>query len=216
MAIADAVKLAVYNEALRHLGQTAIASLTEARESRRLLDGVWDSRALDHCLQKGQWRWASRNVELSYSPSVEPAFGLRYAFDKPDDFIRLTEMCSDEFMNEPLLQYRESGPYWMADIDTIWISYVSKDGAYGYDSSLWPASFQSYLSAYIAGKLSLALTTSQEKKTELKKEIKELLESATSIDAQSGPTRFPPVGSLIRARSGGSRRDRGSRSQLIG
>lgn len=216
MAIADAVKLSVYNEALRLNGQTRLASLTESREPRRLLDDIWDARALDFCLQKGQWRWASRNLELSYSPSVEPQFGHRYAFDRPTDFIRLTEMCSDEFMKEPLLQYRESGPYWMADLDTIYISYVSKDDAFGYDSSLWPPSFQKLLSAYMADELTLSLTTSVEKKKEIKLELKNRLDSATSIDAQSGPTRFPPVGALIRARSGGSRRDRGSRSRLIG
>ena len=131
-------RLTLYNGGLRILGERSLLSLSENVEARRRLDTAWDGGALKYCLEAGLWNFAMRTVELTYSPSVAPSFGMRYAFDKPDDFVRTGGIWSDESMKSPLLEYRDEGPYWFAELDTIYLSYVSNDAQYGADMSLWP------------------------------------------------------------------------------
>jgi hypothetical protein len=75
-----ASKLSIYNGALLALGERKLSSLTEARGSRRRLDSVWDDGGVKSCLQAGFWNFAMQSIELTYSPSITPAFGYRYAF----------------------------------------------------------------------------------------------------------------------------------------
>ena len=46
MAITNSDRLDVYNGALRRLGSRRLASLTENREPRRVLDDIWNNGAL--------------------------------------------------------------------------------------------------------------------------------------------------------------------------
>ena len=129
-------RLKLYNEALiTFLGERALGSLAENREPRRVLDAVWDNGAIDYCLEQGLWNFATRAQQITYSPSVEPPFGYRYAFTKPDDYVRTAAVCSDERFNCPLTQYADEGGFWFADLDTLYVKYVSDDDQYGYDLS---------------------------------------------------------------------------------
>jgi hypothetical protein len=212
MAVASAVKLKLYNEALALLRETKLATISEAREPRYRLDDAWDAGALDATLEKGQWHFASRAVSLTYSPSITPSFGYRRAFDKPSDMVRLTALCSDEYLNEPLLRYQEVGPYWLCDLDTVYLKYVSNDNAYGNDSTLWPASFREVLEAVLAEKTVRSLTTSQEIRDDVVVTLKKRLEQAVSLGAMAGPTRFAPPGSWVSSRRGRANKyDRGTR-----
>src|SRR3546814_179077 len=138
-----ATQLSLYNGALRLCGEAKLANLTEDREPRYVLDDVWDDGALRHCLQQGSWNFAMRTVEAEYSPSVEPSFGFRRAFDKPTDWVRTAAMASDEYFRCPLtsLGARDEGGFWFSDLETIYVRYVSDDASFGLDMSLWPANF---------------------------------------------------------------------------
>jgi len=213
-----ATQLSLYNEALRLCGERKLASLSEDREPRRLLDGVWDANAIKACLEEGQWNFAMRTAKIDYSPSIEPAFGLRYAFEKPSDFIHLSSICFDEYFNSPITQFTEEAGFWFADVDEIYIKYVSEDASYGNDLSLWPESFTRYVSAYMASEVVTRLTQSEEQEAKVMKAYEKRLIKARSRDAMQGPTQFLPTGSWVRARGRGSRsaRDRGNRGSLIG
>ena len=78
-------KLTLFNGALRLLGERRLASLTEDRPARRYLDDAWDDGLVDDALEQGFWNFATRTVQMTASTSVEPEFGYRYAFQKPDD-----------------------------------------------------------------------------------------------------------------------------------
>lgn len=207
-------RLQLYNGALRILGETKLSSLSEARESRRVLDDVWDEGAIDACLEAGQWVFATRAVQLDYAPSIEPDFGYRRAFTRPDDFIRTIALCEDEYYNFPLLRYVDEAGHWFADQDTIYLKYVSNDEDYGNDWSLWPPSFEDYVKAYLAAEIAYVLTKSGEKEERAKKALADVLTNAASKNALSKPTAFPPQGGWVSARSGGNgwtRRERGQR-----
>jgi len=186
-------------------------------ESRRLLDRVWDGGGVDKCLERGQWKFATRTSKLDYTSSVTPSFGYEHAFEKPTDLIKLCAVCSDEFFNTPLLQYTEEGGFWFASLDELYIQYVSNDGSYGTDYSLWPGSFKRFVEAWFGCEIVLKLTQSESKEELKKKEMNKLLSEAKSKDAMDGPTKFMPPG-RFRADRHGSRgsSDYGYRSRLIG
>lgn len=217
MTISSANKFALYNGALTLLGARTLSSINEEQESRRLLDGVWDRGAVDNVLELGQWNFATVTAKLEYSASITPAFGFSRGFEKPSDLIKLTSLCSDEYLNSPLLAYHDGGGFWFTDLDEIYVQYVSNDSAYGTDFSLWPKTFVRVVEAFLAKSIVYKLTQNKTKKDDAEDEFGKLLSVAKSNDAMNSPTKFLPPGRLRMARnSGSSRGDRGSRSQLLG
>lgn len=211
-------KLSVYQGACALLGIRKLASLTENQLSRREFDGVYARGAIKTCLQMGQYNFAMRTRQLDYSPSVEPQFGYRRAFDKPTDWVRTCGLCCDEYFREPLLDVVDEAGYWFADLDTIYVRHVSDDTSYGMDYSLWPENFSRVVEHYFAKETCLRLTQSQSLKDGLELDFAKWLLKSKSTDAMDEAASFPPEGSWVRARRGNhqGRRDRGSRGRLIG
>lgn len=212
-------QLSLYNRALtRHLGERKLASLTENREPRRVLDDVWPD-AIKYCLEQGQWKFALRTSKLTYSPSVDPEFGYQRGFEKPDDCVRLVKMCSDEYLDQPLLRYAEEANWWFCDLDDIYVSYVSNSIDFGGDYANWPETFARFVALHLADSTGLRITQSERTLENIAKDLKTAKKDALSKDALQGPTQFLPQGSWLNARRGGrnsSRYDGGSRRQLIG
>ena len=211
-------QLSLFNGALREIGERRLASLSENTSTRHDLDGVWDEGAVKHCLEQGHWKFAQRTAKLEYAPGFTPSFGYQRQFEKPTDFVKLSKMCSDEYLNQPLLQYADEGGFWFADLDEIYVSYVSNDASYGSDMSLWPQTFVLYVECYLASRIAYRITTSKEAAADAMKAANKALVDARSKDAMAGPATFLPAGSWNNARTSGgrSRRDRGNRSRLIG
>ncbi len=198
-----ATKLTIANGALRILKERSLtqSELTNgSREPARLFNAVWDDGGVRNCLESGMWKFSKRSVMLDASPSVEPDFGLRYAFDKPTDFVRTIGIWSDPGMREPLSDIRDEAGYWFSDQETIYLSYVSDDAAYGNDYSLWPQNFLKFVQAHFASEIAGPLTAEGK---EILKIRKDLLRETLSTDAMSDPTKFLPTGSWVRARTSG-------------
>ena len=212
-----ASKLSVYNGALREVGERKLASLTENREPRRVLDSAWDAEAVKTCLAAGQWNFATNSIELTHSPSIDPAFGYSYAFDKPENWVRTVAMCGDERFNAPLLQYQDEGSYWYADVDPIYVRYVDAGTSFGLDYGKWPINFTRYVEFFLAARICMSLTQNASKRDGLETLAEVWLTKAKSSDAMDEPTKFLPPGSWSTARHGRSLgRGRGSRGRLIG
>lgn len=210
-------KLSIYQGAALALGDRKIMSLTENRETRRALDSVWERDGVKRCLQAGLWHFATRSVRYDYSPSVEPPFGFRRAFNKPDDWIRTTKVCEDEFYNVPLLRYTDEAAYWYADLDTIYVSFVSGLPDFGMDFSKWPPNFTTYVELWFAWSICRRTTNSGQTKDDLGKDLDKALLKAKSTDAMDEATQFLPPGTWSESRRGRtSRRDRGNRDRLLG
>lgn len=214
--MAAPTQLSLYNGALRHLGERELASLSEDREPRRVLDGVWSTGAVDTCLEQGQWRFAKRTVKLAPETTIEPDFGYRLAYAIPADFVRLTGISADAMMSVPLTQFAVEAGHWFTDVAPLYVGYVSNDPAYGGNFDLWPKAFERYVEAYLATRITKRGTHSDEDLKTLHALALRLLREAQSLDAIQSPTAFPPVGSFVRARTAGVRGDRGSRTRLVG
>lgn len=211
-------KLKIYNGALSLIGERALASLTEARESRRALDLVYDDDGIKACLEAGQWYFAMRSQKITYDSAISPTWGFRRVFDVPSDHVRTCALCSDENFNVPLLDYREEANFWYADIDVIYVRFVSQDTSYGLDLSLWPASFVEFVKAHFASKISPTVTSSDGTKKDALAYRTLMLKHAKSLAAMADGTTFPARGSWANARAGNSRgwRDRGNTGSLLG
>lgn len=210
-----ATQLGLYNAALRHLKLRKLSALTDSVESRRILDGAY-TNLLDAVLAQGNWKFAMRTSELSYDTDVTPTFGPNRAFSKPTDLVRLYALSTDEYLRNPLLDFREEAGYWYATFDTLYLSYVSNDASYGGGLSSWPALFTIYVEYWLACQVAKRLNP-EINLDELKKERDDALAEALAKDAIAKPVSFPPAGNWVRARANGStRRDRGHRGKLIG
>jgi len=211
-------QLQLYNIGLLAVGERALSNLSEAREPRRKLDEVWSrgNGATRFFLEQGFWNFAMRAAKLDSSTSVTPSFGFSFAFQKPDDFVKLNMISADERFNGPLTDYELEGDYIYCDVDPLYLRYVSDDADWGLDYSKWPETFTLWAGTWLGLQIAPTLLNDLDLK-ELKKDAKDLLADARSKDAMQEPTRFQPLSSWVQARHGrSSRGDRGLRNKLIG
>jgi hypothetical protein len=165
----------------------------------------------------GQWKFASRSVQLDSTPSFTPSFGYEFAFDKPLDFVRLTGLTSDEFFQNPITRISDEANWWFASIDPIYVRYVSDDVAYGMDYSLWPPNFEEFVEHYLAYKVAPTITGLSTDNTMLYRLYQRKLSEAKATDAMDGPMKFPNQGSWSRARQGYGNGERGNNNgPLVG
>lgn len=219
-----ATRLELYNGALLLCGERFLSALTEDREPRRLLDHVWDADGVRYCLEQGEWQFAMRTQQISQDPSIEPPFGYQYAFNKPTDWVATHAVCQDEFFNVPLTQYADEGDNWYAEIDPIYVKFVSDDADYGNDLAGWPQSFAEYVEAFLASKIVYKLNGNPKMVEFLfgkpgdprGGELHRRLLIAKNKAAFTQPTRFPAESSWNSSRRGRSNLDRGNRGSLLG
>lgn len=212
-----ATKLSIYQSACLACEERKLLNLTEQREARRQLDTVWDGGGVRTCLMAGLWNFARRSAQLDYSSDVEPPWGLRRAFDLPDDWVRTMAVCSDEFFNQPLLEYQQETRFIFANIDTLWAAWVSDDVSYGGDMGKWPENFSRYVELYFAHRIAPRVTGSKDIRARIDKDMKVALDLAKSTDAMDESTKFAPPGTWTLNRRGRrTRTDRGVQSSLIG
>lgn len=211
-------RLSLYNDALLYCGERSLASLTEEREPRRLLDQVWDGGGVDFCLEQAQWRFAMRTLRVDPDETIEPEFGYANAFTKPSDWILTSAVCEDEYFRVPLNQYVDENGVWYADIDPLYVRIVSNDPDFGMNLGGWPETFTQYVALYFASRISTKLSSSAEKWQEINKLMKLGLTTAKNKASMGDPAMFPAKGAWSRARTRGSRRgDGGNQSgNLIG
>lgn len=203
-------RLNLYREALRICGAASISALTGETEGRRLLDEVWDDGGVRRCLEQGLWNFALRTQSLDYDTSVDPNFGYVRAFQKGSDWVRTVGVWQDEYLRAPLTAYQDETDYLYADLDTIYVQFVSDDATVGGDLSSWPGSFADFAAAYFAGKVCHRLTNDKERvdyilhpRTGI---LDRALKNARSKDAMRDPARALPTGTWVGARGRGNRR----------
>lgn len=206
-------KLEIYNAALRLCQERKLIALTDNTEPRRLLDAAWgsdtDSSAIKYCLEMGQWTFATRTLQVDFDPNVSPEFGYRYAFEQPDDMVKVAGVFQDEMCNVPLLDYSDERRYWFSSLDRIWVKAISSLPEYGGDLSLWPETFAKMVEAYLANEIVGNLTHGGPGKMQMVAENWRMAKlNAKSNDAMNKPTVILPTGKWNTARGGGRNYER--------
>jgi hypothetical protein len=218
-------RLKLYNGALLLCKARALANLNEEREPRRLLDQVWQDGAVRACLEMGLWRFARRSTRLDYNPAIEPDWGPRRGFDKPTDWCGTSAVCSDEYLKNPVINYRDEAGILYADLDELYVTYISDDTNYGGNLASWPTSFTEFVKAYLASKV-VGKLTSDKKLVEWitahrRGVYDKALLTARNKDAQNDGPKPLAQGAWTRARQGAGRArgpmgDGGNSGSLIG
>ncbi len=203
MAVSDAEKLALYNGALRLCRERKLKNLTENRKSRRLLDGVWDNDdPVSHCLEQGNWQFATRTVRLNYDTGIEPDFGFQRAFAKPDDWLRTIGVSFGEYFTDPATRFVDEAGYWYADIDELYVRYISNGNSYGLNTSLWSKTFRKFVESYLANEIVSDLTSSGSLHEKVEEIHEKRMSKAQGIDGVNRPTTFPSRGNWNASRQG--------------
>lgn len=200
-------QLQLYNGALRLCKERSLATLSENREPRRLLDAVWADDAVKLWLEAGQWQFATKSVKIDYDTGVTPSFGYSRAFARPDDYVRTVAISANEYFDPVLTAYRDEAGYIYADLDEIYLAYVSDAADYGRDMSLWPPSFVRFAQADLAAEINPRLTGSTVSTKELMELREKRLSEAQGKDGVNRPTQFASQGSWVSARVGRARSD---------
>jgi len=197
-------RLTLYNLALGHLREGKIASLSENREPRRVLDDYWDNN-LAYCLERKLWNFAKRAVAIDASTTVTPGFGYKYAFKIPADWIRTVVVSGEQTCQQPLLRYIEETGYWYADMTPLYVIYTSRDPLYGLNLGEWPASMEAYVALRLACESCGRITNS----TELLKGEEGLLKRsdkaykvAIANCTMNDPPAYLPLGTWAKSRRG--------------
>lgn len=202
-----ATRLGVYNEALRLCGSRQLATLSENREPRRLLDAAWDANAHDSWLEQADWNFAIRSAKISADPSFTKQWGYTHAFQQPEDMVRPAGIYADEYMKVPLREYMDEGKLWFTEaFDIIYVQYVSNLPTAGGDLGLWPASFAKYVAAFLAVEIAPGLKNDVDNDS-LTSILANREADAKSKDGLRQPARDLPMGSWKRSRLSGRRGD---------
>jgi hypothetical protein len=210
-----ATKIAVYNEALRILGERRLSGLTEARDPRYHLDDAYATATL-YCLEQGYWNHAMRSVEMDSSVSITPEFGYSYAFERPTDWLRTYILSASPNLDLWVAPLNDEAAVWYCDVDPLYAKYVSSDASYGMNLGNWPETFAFYVAARLALMTCPSISSGSADKLEtvMKIEKKARLD-ARSKDAMGEPPAFPPAGTWSQSRSRGMRRPRTTNGGMI-
>lgn len=192
-----ATKINIYKGALRLLGPHELDTITDDRPERYQLDDAWDDAAAS-LLQEGLWNFAIRTATITQSGTA--IAGWDYAFDKPTDWVRTAGISNEATFLIGFEDYQDQGGKWYANVDTLYVRYVSNDASYGLDISAWPASFAKAMEAYLAFETGLSVSGDRGNRNDLYQLYKSRLARAKSLDAFDESVKFPPAGRLVRAR----------------
>ena len=157
-----ATQLGVYQHALRLLGERRVASLSEDREPRRVLDDAY-ADVVELCLGQGMWSFAMRLRTVTKTDKGN--FDFASMFIRPDDVLHVYKVAKTrDFQPENLLvhDFADTGGFWYADVDTLYVLHTSDDADFGGDLARWPQAFTFYVAATLASECAHRLTSSIE------------------------------------------------------
>jgi hypothetical protein len=192
-------KLKLYNKALRHIGATRLADLTENRADRRELDAVYDD-ALEEFLNKGIWYYAIRTVLAEPDTGITVGFGPAYAYPEPEDYVRLHAFCTDEDLTTEDLERRHEAKIFYCNNSQIYLSYVSNGDDYGGNLGSMPELAAEALGCDLALKTSMTIKGDRGDRNDLAVYAERALNKAKVREAVDERPKFRPQGRLVTAR----------------
>lgn len=178
-----------------------MSSLSEDSPSRRALDDAWAVTG-EYLLARGLWNFALRSVELSADEDVEPRFGFTYAFSKPEDWVRTANISDSQDIGQGFEDFEDEPGVWYANVDTLYVRYVSNDDAYGWNVGAWRQPFARAFEAQLAFDCGLPISGDKSNRNDMHVLAEKLLKQAKTLDAVDERVRFSPPGRLVRSRVG--------------
>lgn len=199
-------KLAVWNQALIHLGQAPIAALNDGVLSVNVFNNAWDG-VVEEAFNEGDWNFARATVEMSPATGT-PSAGFQYVYDYPSDYERTVAVGVTALFEAPFYDFMDEGGRLHANIEPLFLRYIRNDLAS--DVLVWPTMFWRFVAVKLAYETCERITQSTTSTDKLERKLQKALRKAKSVDARNQPGQRLPTGSWNRARNGGGLGGRGS------
>jgi len=194
--MAAATKLSLYNGALQLLGERRLLTDTDDAATRRDLDALYDTNAVDYCLEIVKPRYSTVLLQLTgVAPTGDSAFD--FAAPIPADFIALFQsiegkpaMFQDGREESPITRFIREGQELLSDFEFPYIRYCIAHT----DPQLadMPASFALVVSAYMARELASKYDPDSEEMIQTKLEQRIEVSKAVEIGNEPQQRGFAP------------------------
>lgn len=173
MAVSE---VSIINRALIMLGQTVITSRSDATNSARSADAIFDE-VRDTILQSHPWNEAVARVTLS-KLSTNPVHGYDYAHALPSDFLRALPFADDTID----ISYEVQGGVKVVVSDTtpLKLVYIKRIT----DPVQMSPLLRNAISAALSVELALTLTGDKAKLSQMKEMLRDVMAEARFVDSQ--------------------------------
>lgn len=183
--------LDIINRALDYIGQQPLVSMDEAGPMAARVRRMW-LQARDAVFREHGWKCLTRRRELNRLQEA-PAFGFKYRYQLPPDFLRLAATWPAKARVEV------EGATLLADAPELSIAYVGRiDDPLLYDSALSEA-----LSLKLGAELAFGSSASVTLGQQLDAKYQQKLREARHYDSREGAGAEYSLGSWARAKLGG-------------
>ena len=164
----------ICNMALTYCGSDdVLTTMNDATKSARLCSQNYDI-ARQCVLQRSPWKFAIKRAQVNLDTTETPVFGYTARFQLPEDYIRIVSV------NERLIEFTCEGNYLLCnESGPINLRYVRNETAV----ELFDPLFIDALALDLAERIVYALTQSNERLAEIKKQAREKLAKARFTDA---------------------------------
>lgn len=196
----------VYNDALMIMGLPEITTAKDDSNRRRKLDIVLDVGLVDDLLSDSGWQFGFDTVKIYFDPSIDPAFGHRYAMEKPADLHRIDGVYTDEHLTTAVRDYQDEDKYLYVPYQYIYLTYVTKEWLT--NPSKWPAYFTRLVAGRMAHDACRALRDEGADVVASENIYERRRSSALSSDAMASPPRRLAEGDWVKSRFRGGYRGR--------
>lgn len=207
-------KLAVWKQALIHLGSAPINTLTDAVVSVNVFNNAWPG-VVEEAFSAGDWNFAKATVELVASVSGVASPGHAYVYDYPASYMRTVAVSPDTRFLTPFNSFLDEGSLLHSNTTPIYIRYISNVNMDDANIGTWPTMFWRYVAVKLAYETCERITQSTTREAVLNKLLTKALRRAKSVDARNEPGKEIPQGSWLRARRGDDRQG-GDFSSVVG
>src|SRR5690242_12765222 len=174
-------KLALWNQALIHLGKASITSLTDDVEAVYAFGNAW-AGVLMEAFDAGDWNAFKKSVLLAQSGTGTAAIGWTYVFDYPDDYLRSIAISNYPGFDQPFHDYVDEGGLLSANTTTVYLRYISNAAMADASVGTWPAMFWRYVAMLLAYETCEKLTGGVTTQQMLEKRLERALRDAKSVD----------------------------------
>ncbi len=173
--MADISAVSICSNALLLLGDKPIDSFDQNNDRTRLVANLYDMKR-DAVLRAHPWNCATKRVVLS--PDTEaPAFGWKYQFQLPDDYLRILSVGIEE---EAPDDYAIEGRKLLMNSNVCYLRYIFRNDV----EATWDALLVNAMTEVMKAACAYAITKSTSKEEMVERIVRDVLKTARAVDGQ--------------------------------
>lgn len=194
----------ICNLALDELKQPPINSIVAPVQNTEFICKRWYDQSRREALRAHPWKFATIRKILTPDPSATPPFGYAYAYNLPDDYIRLVTLGDDYLADFPR-DFEIENNQILAPSGSVTTDSTSLDIRYVRDytqvGKMDPL-FIKYFVLKMAVSMSNKFSISRQTKTDLKEDFKDIEMEAKAVNGQDRKPKRIQVSRILTKRRG--------------